>query len=209
MIRLYIIDDHYLIIEGLYSSFDPESDEFKVVGGSLNIPDALKKISLKKVDIILLDLFINQADPNVNVKLIRKTFPNIPVVILSQESSLLWQVEMFRHGVKAYINKMEDKAEMRQKLLNVSKGETMMPNEVVEIIMKGDHKGSAIISPENKRILSLLLQGLSAKEIALKMYQSESSIEKKLKRNREVYKVRNNYELIIKLLYKQASPLSL
>jgi len=43
MIRLYIIDDHYLIIEGLYSSFDPESDEFKVVGGSLNIPDALKK----------------------------------------------------------------------------------------------------------------------------------------------------------------------
>jgi len=78
---------------------------------------------------------------------------------------------------------MEDKAEMRQKLLNVSKGETMMPNEVVEIIMKGDHKGSAIISPENKGILSLLLQGLSAKEIALKMHQSESSIEKKLKRN--------------------------
>jgi len=209
MIHLYIIDDHYLIIEGLYSSFDLQSGDFKVVGGSLNIPDALKKISPKKVDIILLDLFIHQADPIVNIKLIRKTFPSIPVVILSQESSLLYQVEMFRHGAKAYLNKLEDKAEMRQKLLNVSKGETMMPNEVVEIIMKGDQKGSIIFSPENKGILSLLLQGLTAKEIAKKMSQSESSIEKKLKRNREVYQVRNNYELIIKLLHHQTSPLFL
>jgi len=194
--------------EGLYSSFDLQSDDIKVVGGSLNIPDALKKISPKKVDIILLDLFIHQADPIVNIELIRKTFPSIPVVILSQESSLLWQVEMFRHGAKAYINKLEDKAEMRQNLLNVFKGETMMPNEVVEIIMKGDQKGLAILSPENKGILSFLLQGLTAKEIAIKMSQSESSIENKLKRNREIYKVRNNYELIIKLLHKQTSPLS-
>jgi len=192
----------------LYSSFDLQSDDIKVVGGSLNIPDALKKISPKKVDIILLDLFIHQADPIVNIELIRKTFPSIPVVILSQESSLLWQVEMFRHGAKAYINKLEDKAEMRQNLLNVFKGETMMPNEVVEIIMKGDQKGLAILSPENKGILSFLLQGLTAKEIAIKMSQSESSIENKLKRNREIYKVRNNYELIIKLLHKQTSPLS-
>ena len=194
--------------EGLYSSFDLQSDDIKVVGGSLNIPDALKKISPKKVDIILLDLFIHQADPIVNIELIRKTFPSIPVVILSQESSLLWQVEMFRHGAKAYINKLEDKAEMRQNLLNVFKGETMMPNEVVEIIMKGDQKGLAILSPENKGILSFLLQGLTAKEIAIKMSQSESSIENKLKRNREIYKVRNNSELIIKLLHKQTSPLS-
>ncbi|MCX6280635.1 MAG: response regulator transcription factor [Bacteroidetes bacterium] len=209
MTNLYIIDDHYLIIEGLYSSFDLESNEFKVIGGSLSVTDALERISPNNVDIIILDLFIHQSDPIINIELIRKTFPSIPVVILSQESSLLWQVKMFRHGVKAYINKLEDKAEMRQKLLNVSKGETMMSNEVVEIIMKGDQKGSGILSSENKGILSFLLQGLTAKEIALKMSQSKSSIEKKLKKNREVYKVRNNYELIIKLLHKQTSPLFL
>lgn len=209
MIHLYIIDDHYLIIEGLYSSFDLESGDFKVVGGSLNIPDALKKISPKKVDIILLDLFIHQADPIVNIELINKTFPSIPVVILSQESSLLWQVEMFRHGIKAYINKSEDKAVMRQKLLNVSMGETMMPNEVAESIMKGAQKQSIVLSPEYKEILELFLQGLIPKEIAIRISQSESSIEKKLKRIREAYSVRNNYELIIKLLHSQPSLINL
>ena len=209
MVRLYVIDDHYLIIEGLYSSFDLESDQFKVGGGSLNIPEALQKISPEKVDIIILDLFIGQSDPRVNLELIRKNFPTIPVVILSQESSLNWQVEMFKHGIKAYVNKDEDKSIMIQRLLQVFQGETIMSNEVAEILMKGSGTKSFELSSADKEILSYLTQGFMPKEIAIKLSQSESSIEKKLKHIREIYSARSNYQLIVKILPNQHPLLNL
>ena len=210
MIRLYIIDDHYLILDGFCCSFDLESDDFSVVGGSLDVADALTKISTESVDIIILDLFINNTDPILNLEEIRKAFPSIPVVILSQESCLMWQIEMFRHGVKAYINKGQEKSVLRQKLKWVYEGETVIPNEVIDLISKekySDH--SFAFSSEGRTILSLILSGLVPKEIAKNLHQSESNIEKKLKRIREFYNVRNNYELILKLLHRQPSELNL
>ncbi|MFH1161054.1 MAG: response regulator [bacterium] len=135
MIRLYIIDDHYLVIEGFYLSFDMESEDFKVVGGSLGIGDALQKISPDGVDIIILDLFIQQSNPVSNFRRIHEAFPSIPIVILSHENCLLWKVEMFRLGAKAYINKAEDKSVMRQRLLRIAAGETLMPEDVVQILV--------------------------------------------------------------------------
>ena len=135
MIKLFVIDDHYLIIEGLYSSFDLESDDFEVVGGSLSIDEAITNIKPENIDIILLDLFIKQEDPVVNLLKIQKAFPTIPVVILSNESCISWQVKMFRHGVKAYIDKGDDKSEMCQKLLWVYSDEVVMPDEVTRILL--------------------------------------------------------------------------
>ncbi|MEI8007372.1 MAG: response regulator transcription factor [Bacteroidota bacterium] len=201
-----MIDDHYLIIEGLYSSFDIESDEFTIVGSSLSIPEALEKISPEKVDIIILDLFIHQSNPIVNIESTTKAFPEIPIVILSHESSLYWQVEMFARGVRAYLLKEEDKSIMTQKLLQVSQGEIVMPKEVMEIINAGNVSlGSYIHTPEGREIISYLLQGHIPREIAKKVNQSESNIEKRLQKIRDFFNVRNNYELIIRLLNQQLS----
>jgi DNA-binding NarL/FixJ family response regulator len=204
MIRLYVIDDHYLIVEGLYSSFDLESDDFEVVGGSLNIPDALERINPEQVDIILLDLFINQSDPISNVDLLSKAFPKTPIVILSQESSLAWQVEMFKRGIRSYLSKGDDKSTMILSLSRVSQGEVVMPKAVMEILIKGNYPNhSFVCTLEAKEILSLLFKGYLPKEIAYNMGQTESTIDKKLKKIREFYDVRNNYALILKLLVKQ------
>lgn len=50
MIRLYIIDNHFLIYKGFCASFDLPSDDFRVVGGILTIGDALKEISVANVE---------------------------------------------------------------------------------------------------------------------------------------------------------------
>ena len=92
---------------------------------------------------------------------------------------------------------------MIQRLLQVFQGETIMSNEVAEILVKGSRTKSFELSLEYKDILSYLTQGFMPKEIAKKLNQSESSIEKKLKHIRELYSARSNYELIIKILPKQ------
>ena len=204
MINLFVIDDHYLIIEGLYTSFDLESDDFKVVGGSLSVIEAIEKINPEKTEIILLDLFIKQTDPVLNLTRIQQAFPSIPVVILSNESCISWQVEMFRHGVKAYINKGDDKSEMCQKLLRVYAGEVIMPDDVARILMATNNNMHLInYFSDMKEILEDLSHGMTVKEIAFKMSQSESAIEKKLQLIRKSYNAKTNTELVCKALFKQ------
>lgn len=203
VIKLFVIDDHFLIIEGLYSSFDLASDDFKVVGGSLTINEALQTISTELVNIILLDLFIQQSDPKINLLQVQNAFPAIPIVILSHECCINWQVEMFRYGVKAYISKSEDLSVMRQKLLQVFAGEVIIPDEVAKILfVSKDNKHLSGYFEDVKEIITDLSKGMTVKEIAAKMNQSESAIEKKLQAIRKSYNARTNTELVYKSLIR-------
>lgn len=201
MVKLYVIDDHYLIIEGIYSSFDLGSEDFKVVGGSLSVPEALEEIDPEKVDVILLDLFIKHIDPLINLRTIQKAFPSIKVVILSSESSIIWQVEMFRNGAKAYFDKVEDQSVMCQKLKRVCAGEVIMPDDVVRILLtSNDSEHTANYFSDQKEIITGLANGLTIKDLAEKMRQTVSAIDKKLALMRKSYNAKTNTELVVKSL---------
>jgi len=204
MVRLYIIDDHYLIEEGLYSSFNLESEDFKVVGGSLTIEDALNNISLDNVDIIVLDLFLQQSNPISNYSKLKEDFPSIYIVVLTHDNSLLWKIQMFILGAKAFINKEEDKSVMKQKLLRVAAGETLIPPDLSQILIPGNlNQISFQLMQEYIQIIAELANGMTIKQIALKLKKSDSYIEKKLQNIREYFKVKTNCELVSKFSTKQ------
>lgn len=205
MIRLFVIDDHYLIVEGLYSSFDLKSDEFVVTGYGLSVDEALAKIDPEQTDIILLDLFIREADPVVNVKRIREACPAIPVVILSNEHSTSWQVEMFRHGIRAYLYKGEEIEQMRQVLQRVHAGKFILPEEVAGLMLPSDQqRQDPYLLADIRDILEALSHGRTVKEIASKMLLSESAIEKKLQAARRAYDAKTNIELVYKAMVNRS-----
>lgn len=204
MVKLFVIDDHFLILEGVSETFDLESEEFNVVGTALCVEEALAKIQPKQTDIILLDLFIKMTDPEDNLLLIQKTFPRIPVVILSYENGLLWQLAMFRRGVKAFIGKGEDKESMCQKLSRVYNGDVVIPVEVLNIILASE---KSVTDNQNYRDLMIFIEdianGMTIKEIAIKQNVSESAVEKKLRIFRDTYGVKTNTELVYRLMVKR------
>ena len=130
MIKLFAIDDHFLIIEGLYKSFNPDSKEVEVVGSALSIEEALEKLPTMPIDIIVLDLFIRETDPVSNFQRLRSAFPSIPIVILSMEDTLHWKVKMFQLGVHAFLNKGDKKETMNDVFIQVAAGKSIIPDEV-------------------------------------------------------------------------------
>ena len=196
MKQIYIIDDHKLIIEGYYHIFDLDP-EFQVAGGSLNVEDALREISPGKTGIIILDLFLRDSDPITNYKKIHEAFPSIPVIILSDNASVQWQAEMLRLGVKSFIDKSEDATVIRQKIRRVFTGEIIVPRDAAKILITGSKRSSVILfTSEYKEIVTLLAGGMTVREIAIKLEQSDSCIEKKLHRIRDYFNVKSNYELV-------------
>jgi DNA-binding NarL/FixJ family response regulator len=135
MIRLFGIDDHFLILEGLGRAFSAENDEIELVGSAANVDDALKNIPGILPDIIILDLFIDDSDPVENFRRLHDAFPAIPIVILSLEDSLRWQVKMFKLGVMGYLNKGEKKDTMKSVFEQVAQGNLVIPNHVSQALI--------------------------------------------------------------------------
>ena len=143
MIGLFAIDDHFLIIEGLYNAFNPETDEVGLIGSALNVDDAMEKIPKTKTDIIVLDLFIGDTDPVANFRRLREAFPTIPVVILTMEDSLRWQIKMFKLGVMGFLNKAEKKETLKSVFIQVANGNLVIPDKVSQsLISKAITPGS-------------------------------------------------------------------
>jgi DNA-binding NarL/FixJ family response regulator len=65
-IRLFIIDDHFLINDGFNQLFDPEVDGIKTVGSAVSVESAVKQIHALDVHIIILDLYLKLFDPIFN-----------------------------------------------------------------------------------------------------------------------------------------------
>jgi len=199
MIQIFIVDDHFLIGSGFIEEFDHLSEDFRIVGHSVNVLkaiDAIRKLQIK-IDIIVLDLFIGFLDPVANFKILRKNFPLVPIIILSYETSLKWQILMFNQGISAYLSKGDDKSYMQNTIYQVANGKTIIPNEVLRFLGEDiSDNAKSILLPEEKEIVLELATGKIIKQIAEPKNLTPSAIEKKIKSIREKFNVKTNCELI-------------
>ncbi len=137
MIGLFAIDDHFLILEGLYKTFDPVTDDIGLVGSAFDVNEAIGKIPGTDTDIIVLDLHIGDSSPVENFTALREAFPSIPIVILTMEDSMRWQRKMFKLGVMAFLNKTEKKETMKTVLAQVAAGNLVIPQQVSQSLIPG------------------------------------------------------------------------
>ena len=135
MIKLFAIDDHFLIIDGLYKAFNSETDGIGLVGSALTIEEAMEKLKVIEADIIVLDLFIHDTQPVGNFHLLHHAFPSIPIVILTMEDSLRWQIKMFKLGVMGYLNKGDKKEIMKSVFIQVANGNLVIPDRVSKTLI--------------------------------------------------------------------------
>jgi DNA-binding NarL/FixJ family response regulator len=184
MISLFVIDDHFLIGCGISEVFNPETDGIKVAGSAPDVHKAMEKIGNLKIDLIVLDLFIGFFDPVRNIRLLKKTFPRIPVVILTHENAIEYQVSMFNEGAMAYLSKNDDKETMKDVFHQVAAGKAVIQG----VVLKSEGSTFHNIS-----------EGSTIKAIANERQRTTSAIEKTLRKIREKFNARTNYELLVSL----------
>jgi len=108
MIRLFIIEDHPVIVSGLTSLFRKEEEGISISQSAINVAEALTHANPETFDLFLLDLWIPDSNPVDNVKQLRRHFPDKPIVIYTSEETAVWHRKMLHTGVKAYIIKTAD-----------------------------------------------------------------------------------------------------
>jgi DNA-binding NarL/FixJ family response regulator len=206
MIRLFIIEDHPVIIFGLQNIFRSTGDGIEVVDSAASVTEAESKANVGGFDLIILDLWIAKDDPEVNITRLKTKFPGKPIVIYTTEESGFWQRKVFSLGVSGYIFKSADPTEIRLTIEKVARGGISFPG-VTSPSDRSNLEGG-IISGQNsitslqRELIRMVYTGIKQKEIARQKKISVSTIEKTLSGLREKFSAHNNADLIRILLEK-------
>jgi DNA-binding NarL/FixJ family response regulator len=204
-IKLLYIEDHPVMVRGFRDIFRSSRDDVTMTVCANGVEEAIKKVKPGEFDLIILDLFLGDADPVCNILQLSAHFGKKPIIIYTGHTGVGLMKDAFASGVKAWVAKTAEKPEIKETIIRVYRGETIYPQELIRYHLNPEAELSAItkttgkFTPDKQQLLIMawLSEGKTSQEIAAKHLKvTLSTVEKKLQAMRELAEVKTNCELV-------------
>lgn len=180
-ITILLVDDHKLVRDSW--SFILNSDSrFEVIGDVSNSDEAIEFAKSKRPDIVLMDINMTPVNGFEATKLIRKYAPSSKIIGVSMHSMPAYAKKMLQSGALGYVTKNSSKEELMEAIIEVNMGQKYICNEVKNILSQQELEDSVppslnVLSHRELNIANLIRDGLSSREIALKLEISLKTVE--------------------------------
>lgn len=197
-IRIFIVDDHYMVIEGIRSLLQNESS-IEWMGHATNAASCLSFLKLQQPDIILLDINLPDKSGTELCKEIKQLYPSVFVLGLSTFNQQVVIRNMMNNGASGYLLKNASKEEILEAIATVLRGKEYLSLDAAFAIKETD-RNFPIITRREKEILLLIAEGLTNAEIAEKLYISTPTVNTHRKSLLEKFDVKNTALLIGKAI---------
>tara|TARA_B100000315_G_scaffold47101_1_gene41894 strand:- start:20674 stop:21339 length:666 start_codon:yes stop_codon:yes gene_type:complete len=198
--RIFIIDDHSVVREGLKRIIN-ENPGMEVNQEAADGDEALKKIKKNNSDLIILDISMPGKNGLEVLTDIKKIKPNLPVLILTMHSEEQYAQRMFNAGAKGYLRKDYAPDKIIEAIDVILKGKKYVNKSQYEIIKRSKNNPHKSLNNTEFDVFRKIVEGKSVFEIAVddgitnwddlkKVREVRSSILKKmnLKSNKELKK---------------------
>ena len=196
MIKVFIIDDHQVIIEGIRSLLeDEEGIEWM---GSTKLPDELMAILSRKVpDVLLMDINLPQKSGLELCKEVKEKYPSVNIIGLSTSDQASIIRKMIENGASGYLLKDASKQEIITALHTVNAGKDYTSFSVAEVLKnKMPDSALPLLTKREKEILELIAEGLTNQEIANQLYLNVTTIDSHRKNMLTKFNVKNTAALV-------------
>ena len=196
MIKVFIIDDHQMIIEGIRSLLENEAGIQWM--GHAKLPDDLMVfLRHKQPDVLLMDISLPQKSGLELCREVKEKYPAIHIIGLSTSNQPSIIRKMIENGASGYLLKDASKHEIVTALEEVSKGLTYMNFSVAEILK--DKMPSTILpmlTRREKEVLELIADGLTNQEIATQLFLGLTTVDSHRKNMLAKFNVKNTAALV-------------
>jgi len=176
-IRVMIVDDHDMVRRGLATFLKVQTD-LELVGEASNGKDALRVCEQVRPDVILMDLVMPEMDGPTTTRAIRERCPQVQVIALTsfQEKELVQ--EALQAGAISYLLKNVSVDELAEAIRAAHAGRAILAPEVTQALIQAASQGPTPghdLTPREREVLALLVEGLTNPEIAKRLTVSYST----------------------------------
>ncbi len=194
MIKVLIVEDHPLLVEGLLNSFS-KAEGVEVLSTAATGEACLKELKLNPVDIILMDLRLPDM---MGAELAKQIFENIPdakIIVLTTHQQKFYIQTMIDLGVKGYLLKSVNFDEILKAIIEVNEGGTYFCREVAQQL-KEEEYNRIFITKRESEVLKLIAAGLTNQDIANKLFISPLTVDSHRKNLILKFEAKNTASLV-------------
>jgi DNA-binding NarL/FixJ family response regulator len=181
--KIYILDDHPIVIEGLKNIIDKQ-DDLQVIGSAEDAAAAVQQIGKLKPDIIILDITLKDRSGVDLIKKIRSTSANSQILVYSMHDENVYAERCLRAGAMGYLMKGESAARLLHGIRQIITGSFCFSASLLSSIVSGGgpRTGSRgepgrMLSDRQLEVFEMVGRGFDSHEIAEKLSLSSKTVD--------------------------------
>lgn len=180
-ITLFVVDDHALFREGLLRLLDSDP-RLQVIGSAASADDALARLPRTGVDVLILDYDLGDQTALHLVRELRDAAYDGRILLVTAGLPNQDALELVRLGISGIVRKQHSPEELHRSIVEVAGGKVFIEQQYLQtLITSATEPPSRVrLTPRERDVMRLLLEGRSNKEIGAELRVSESSVKASL-----------------------------
>jgi len=193
-VSVFIVDDHYLIIEGVRSLLQNEKN-IEWQGHATSSESCLAFLQHHQPDVILMDINLGKESGIDLCKMIKEKYPGIHILGLSTFNQQSFIQKIIENGASGYVLKNATKNELLEAIFTVNAGKTYLSGDAFQML-RTKESTKIILTRREKEVLELIANGLTNNEIAIKLFVSVTTVDTHRKNLLSKFHARNIASLV-------------
>ena len=182
-LKVMLVDDHEIVRQGLRSLLEAE-DDIEVVAEADNGPSAVSLASAHRPDVVVMDVRMPGGSGVEACRAIRDERPDAQVIMLTSFSDDDALFNSIMAGAAGFVLKQIRGRDLLDAIRTVGSGKSLLDPDVTQRVLERLRKAKfddkdpklARLSPQEERILVLIGEGLTNREIAARIHLSDKTV---------------------------------
>ena len=194
-IKVFITDDHYMVVEGIRSMLLLEKN-IEWMGHAMTAASCMAFLANQLPDVLLLDINLPDKSGIDLCKEIKGKYPDICILGLSSFNQQSYIQKMIQNGASGYVLKNASGEEIKRAIESALKGVTFLSSEAMVTMRENRDAQVPVITRREKEVLKLIAEGLTNKEMAEKLFISTTTVDTHRNSLLSKFNVKNTANLV-------------
>jgi two-component system, NarL family, response regulator DevR len=181
IIRVFLLDDHEIVRQGLRALLESQPG-FEVVGEAATAAEAMARIPPIRPDVAVLDVRLPDGDGVQVCREVRAGSPEIQCLMLTSFADDEALFEAIMAGAAGYVLKQIKGTDIVDAIRRVAAGQSLLDPDATRRVLErirhppAEDERLASLTPQERRILDLITDGLTNRQIAEEMFLAEKTV---------------------------------